>query len=712
MGAIDWNAVGGQAQPAPAPASAPSGAIDWNAVQAHAPRSAVAAASAAGAATPGPAPSNRSFSDQASDFATAAGHHLLKFVDGTGQLGEHAVTGLMNLLPDNPVSRAMTAQNAKDDAQSSQWEANYQNAVPDGGAANAGALVGEVAPFMVEAPVKALNWLGKGAEAAAQKFLPQSIANVGGKIASGGTQGAAVAATQPVTDPQTTMADLVTGNTPQPVNYWSQKAGQMGAGAATGGLIPAVGAGAGAVYNGVKNTVVPMVAPGKYAAQQIGQQLGDQAPAVINQLRGAPNFVPGSVPSAAQAAANPKMVMMEKALANANPEFRARLATLENSNNAARLDAVSNVAQTPEALQAAINSRNAATAPMRDFTVTNGNPVPVDGVNSAVSSVAYGPAGVSDSIGPAARALQSKIDSFTNTTPADTLMNIPGSSTASPMMLDELRQSTNTYLAKHAPGGFVGTKEQAAMMPVKGAIIDAINDANPGHKLNQGGWGQGLPQQGPEAPSYRDYLTAFAQKSVPVNTMEVGQSLQKTLMDKALNSAGDPAATLTNYRGALSRALKGSDYAIDPQAQAALEAVQSDLQRATISNSIRAPGSDTAYNEGAGKAFLRALGADTGSNVLPAAAGAATAAATGSVNAGVAAGFGAKKVSGFMANRVGNAMGDLFLDPQRLAAELQAAGNPSASRMPAVIGRLPKSALAAALLLQAQQQQAPENIAR
>jgi len=190
------------------------------------------------------------------------------------------------------------------------------------------------------------------------------------------------------------------------------------------------------------------------------------------------------------------------------------------------------------------------------------------------------------------------------------------------------------------------------------------------------------------APGYRDYLTEFAKRSVPVNTMQVGQDLEGKLLANALNSSGDPAATLPGYRSALAKALRETDYPIDPQAQKALEAVQSDLQRATISSSVRAPGSDTAYNAGAGTAFLRALGAGPEGNGKAAAAAAATLATTGSPKLAGGAAFGTKKAGDFIANRVGNALGDLMLDPQKLAQALMVGAQPLEQAAPTAFGQL------------------------
>ena len=220
--------------------------------------------------------------------------------------------------------------------------------------------------------------------------------------------------------------------------------------------------------------------------------------------------------------------------------------------------------------------------------------------------------------------------------------------------------------------------------------------------MGTGGWGQGLEQFGPNAPSYRDYLAAFAKKSVPVNTMQVGQDLADGLGAKAVDANQLPQITLSGYTSKLAQALRNSQYEIDPLAQAALDGVQSDLQRATVSNSIRTGGSDTAYNSQAGRAFLGALGAKSEPGLgTMAAAGGGTLLATGSPKAAGAIAFGVKHASDFATKRVQTALAQLLLDPNALADSLQ-----SATAIPALPGygspmSAPASALALALKKQA-----------
>lgn len=718
----------------------------WDSTPAIAPaRGAAAPASAAGSASapavsawdatvaPLPPAPARSFLDQFGDFLTATGHHLANLPHGAAQFVQNdlagqsrlyqswtkdlpspvqaaieAIPGVGMLTTDNMLSRKLIADATSDNAALASREAAYQKSTPNSMGALLGAGTGELTSLAIGGIPRGLAAAGDYVAGKAAPYLPTVAQKLGAKLASGATQGAVVGAAQPVATAAPTLTDLVTGE--QPPDYWTQKAHQAELGAALGGTLPAAGAGVSAAWNAGKRAALPITNPSGYAAQQIAHQLGADAPTIASDLAGAPTYVPGSVPTAAQAGADPRLVMMEKALANQSPEFKAALAARENANNAARLEAVGNVAQTPDALAQALAKRSAVTGPMRDFTVTNGNPVPVGSIQGALGSLEGGPLGVRPTIGGAASAMRSELGGFTNVTPPDTLTNTPGAATASPAMLDALRQNANDYLSKFAPQGFVGTQEQAAMTPIKSAIVEAIDAANPGHKLSTGGWGQGLEQAGPVAPSYRDYLSEFAKRSVPINTMEVGQQLQAKLLSGGLNSAGDAAAALPGYRSALAQALRNSDFAIDPQAQAALEGVQADLQRATISNSIKSGGSDTAYNQGAGKAFLRALGAESESNVPAAVAGGATLATTGSTKAAAGAAVGAKKAGGWVTNRVGNSLGDLLLDPQALAAALKASAQPAAPAAPSAFGRLGRvtPAMAAALASELLKPQAPQ----
>lgn len=197
---------------------------------------------------------------------------------------------------------------------------------------------------------------------------------------------------------------------------------------------------------------------------------------------------------------------------------------------------------------------------------------------------------------------------------------------------------------------------QKELMTVKDAL---------GHQLNKA------------VPAYGQAERTYAQQSVPINTMETGQSLLDSLTNKSLNAAGDPGIAFTNYTNQLTKALKGAKYGIDPQAQATLEAVQKDLQRSTISNSLRSPGSDTNYNSQAQGWLSRQLygndfsGAGSATKLAGTAIGGGLGALVGhpmyGMGAGATAATGLSKIAG---KRVNDAMAKLMLSPQAAAQSM------------------------------------------
>jgi hypothetical protein len=261
------------------------------------------------------------------------------------------------------------------------------------------------------------------------------------------------------------------------------------------------------------------------------------------------------------------VIAAEKTLLANNPSYRPMFDDRNVANNAARWDVIQNVAKSPQALDAAIKARGAQTGPLIDKLLTKGNPVVADPVLDQLDQLMASPLGQRPTIGAAAKDIYGKMMELA-TPDANGNFIIPAAH------LDAFRQNVKDYLAKYAPNGAVGSQEQAAFEPVRSAIMDSIELSNPG---------------------YRNYLAKYAQLSQPINTMEAGQSIVDNLGNRALNAGGSPQLTL----GAINTQLKqigNTPYGISPDAQKALEGVQADLQRATISNSIRTPGSDTAYN--------------------------------------------------------------------------------------------------------------------
>lgn len=136
----------------------------------------------------------------------AAAQHAENIPVGLGQLAAHGISAISG----NPA-----AANAADQFVQNR-EATYQAGTPTNIGSLAGAAVGEAAP-----------WIAGLGELRAAGAIPQAT-NIAGKIATGALEGGAIGTAQPVTSADGSFA--------------KQKLLQTGAGAITGGAVPAVGA--------------------------------------------------------------------------------------------------------------------------------------------------------------------------------------------------------------------------------------------------------------------------------------------------------------------------------------------------------------------------------------------------------------------------------------------------------------------------------------
>ena len=165
-------------------------------------------------------------------------------------------------------------------------------------------------------------------------------------------------------------------------------AGQIGA-SVLGGVLGSVAPSAAlATARGIKNVannavgiLQPVVSPERYVGKQLAQALGSDAGGVAENIRNTPQYVPNSLPTTAQAGANPMLVATEKSAANANPTMKIALATRDAQNNAARWEVLNDVAKTPEQLATATAERSATAQPLYDAAHTQSATVGADFVD-------------------------------------------------------------------------------------------------------------------------------------------------------------------------------------------------------------------------------------------------------------------------------------------------------------------------------------------
>lgn len=532
----------------------------------------------------------------------------------------------------------------------------YQNETAGSIAAGVGRVGGNLAM-----PVKGAQLL-KGAS-----VIPRAI--------NAGVTGAVIGATQPVVGAaDSTLSDLVTGNMPN--NYWNEKGLQVGLGALAGGSLSAAGSALGGMYNAVKPIVAPRSAAGDILLKGV-QKIGADDPgslgalvnnptALADRIKAAESLVPGSLPTTAQVAGLPQLVMAEKTLKN-NPNYRVAFEDRAIANNAARLAALKGVAQTPEELAMAVEARRSMTAPLYD--AANATVHPVDeglqtilGRPSAQAALARGKklaAERGEQAGPQAG------------TPATQSMlvdesgkNFPGL----PAVAGSIDGKTLQYLKmgiadlqKEGKVNGMGSHEANALSSTRNDLDSWLVDNSPAFKLAN---------------------DAYKKASVPINSMEVGQQLYGGLADGTLNAAGDISPALSQYRAKYAQALKASKYGIAPEAQKTLDAIQSDLQRETISNSIRSSGSDTYFNAQSPNWLASKLYGENldGKSMVGKGLGALTGLLTGGPM-GAAGGYVAgQKLGAFAGDRVNTALQDAMLNPELFAKLLKEAAARSAKQ--------------------------------
>lgn len=552
------------------------------------------------------------------DFYGAAAHNLAKPLHGLAQLVGHGAAGGVNLVaPGSSAAQAVNQAMGNYDTSLNNWENDYQAATPNNAASIVGAGGGQMIPLMAGGAGQKLAQAGDYLANAIPK-LPQAIA----PYLSAAGQGAALGAIQPVTDGSG--------------SFLSDKLHQMEVGAATGGVLRGVG---GAI-NTLRQAAQPLMDPIGYARENwLPRLVGDKADQVITNLRGAPEFVPGSVPTTAQSGGIPELVMAEKTLGNQFPSFKTALADRSNQSNDARIALVRSLAGTPAETDAAYAARTAATKPFYEQLATSGNPVQVQPVMDALESLSNSSLGQRPVIAKTISSLQSTIGQKAK----DGNIN--------PDILDGLRQNIGEIMRDNAPNGAVGSQVGKALDPIKDQIAQAIERSNPG---------------------YIDNVANYARLSQPITDTQPAARLLDVLDSRRLASSGQPQLNLSDINATLKSAAK-ADYQPSPQTLAQLKAIQDDLQRESISNALRYSGSDTAANLAANNWLTKSLYGSNfgGTGVMPRLVGAAIGGATTPL-IGAAGGYlGVGKLGQFGADRVGKAAADLMMNPKLMADQLE-----------------------------------------
>lgn len=554
-----------------------------------------------------------------SRFAIGAGKAIGDIGLGAKQLGAEALNAISpRLVSDQTVSGI---QQQVDEARA------RDEAVLDSGWGLAGNITGNVA--LAALPGAGIQALGKAAQLpgmiAAGRALLSSPASLQGLLTQAGYGGILSAL--------------------EPVSSEGNRVGNVALGVVAGGAVPALGM----AGKAGKAMIQPLYAGGR--EQVIGKALRSRITdpdAVAQQLARARSLVPGSVPTAAEVTDSGGLAAMQRAAAAVDPDAYARRGM---EQNAARYQALADIAGTDAQRAAAVTAREAATNQL--YNAARASDAVVDTsrvVNLIDRMIAADPKRTSlidklsgarnllfDEYAPAARGrdawqeLTNMLRSMPRMSSADydalgaarrvmdrmkkggidaaealqQLRPIKATSKTATDMLDRVKQYVNTpdfvvtdnVNALRSASKQVGDMMQA--QPGAGALPDEVVARLRTLK-------KALDHQISKAePAYGQAMRTYAAMSEPINRMDVGRELIKRSTTGAVDANGVPIV----YAGKLNTALKSPDQVaaagtgfrrakmgrvMSPSEQATIAAVQRDLQRLQHAQSAgRGVGSDT-----------------------------------------------------------------------------------------------------------------------
>lgn len=274
-------------------------------------------------------------------------------------------------------------------------------------------------------------------------------------------------------------------------------------GAITGGSIGALsengdaktGAGIGAIANSVLPPVIGAAARGILSAKNalypsagslMTKAAGDKTDDVINALMAAPKSqIPGVTPTVAEAAIPAGSTEFAALQKRASERVPSIFFGADKANEAGRLSAIQGIGQNKTALDAAISNRSAIADPLYDSARNAGNVVNTSKVLSTIDDLL--------DKNPGNRALVRELSAirdglYEGRTPRVNAQQISS-------VVDDVKTA-------------IANKDNAFIRGQLTNIKDQIIDAIPGYKVAQ---------------------KAFANESVPVNRMQVGQELERAL---------------------------------------------------------------------------------------------------------------------------------------------------------------------------------------
>jgi hypothetical protein len=346
-----------------------------------------------------------------------------------------------------------------------------------------------------------------------------------------------------------------------------------------------------------KSFVEPFYESGR--AQIMGRALrqsaGNQADDAMRAMQGAKELVPGSLPTAAEAAGNPGIAAMQRTATAIDPVAMNQLAARQAAQNEARVEVLRNLAGSSGAKEAAVEARDlaaqtaygkarASDAMRRALEIEQ--QVNKDAANAGLGSLANLPSrteaqSAAMAIRPT-KALEdlAKRPSFSRfIDDAKRLAADKGQDIGNPLTsidgLHYIKLAIDDALQPTATSS-LGRNAKSSIMDMKNILTKEMDEIS---------------------PVYGSAREAYQQASKPINQMAIGEELLKSVrpLDQQI-MAGQFAKKLSDETAKTATGFKGATLAntLEPDQLQLLNALKQDLARSDFAKTAgRGVGSDT-----------------------------------------------------------------------------------------------------------------------
>lgn len=414
---------------------------------------------------------------------------------------------------------------------------------------------------------------------AAAKAIPGATTYIG-KILQGMGIGAGAGLTTPVTEEG---------------DFASKKAIQTGVGAAGGATISAIApflAKTGKIAYSA--AIEPWLDPAAIKGRAFLDAAGGKADEIIALLRGNKEIVPGSLPTAGEAAVpagRSEFAALQRSASNVKPsDYLARA----DEQNAARMGAVRGVGQDEVAIKAAKDARDAAATPL--YESARAQSVKADGF---LKSMLARPS-MNKALSRAEELAREQAQQFAigKDKPASEVVSKILNASGQPAFSTIIPASAAEYPVaslhniKMALDDMVKNPERFS---IGASEVNAINNTRKSF----------LSWLGNKVPEYDAARMTYAQKSKPINQMEIGQYLESKLVpalsDDAKQKAATYATALRDAPGTIKRATGTPRFdklmeVLTPDQVAIVNSVRDDLARGARFEAMASKGAKAAPN--------------------------------------------------------------------------------------------------------------------